>query len=63
MRLSQARILLPLAALTTVSVFFTASGAEPKPDRKKSQAGLERGVREDEAGRRDAAIELSLIHI
>ena len=36
--------------------FFPPRGADAKPDKKKSQAALQRGKKADEAGKRDAAI-------
>src|ERR1039457_4364370 len=37
-------------------LFFPVNGADAKPDPKKSQAAYQRGLRADQAGKRDEAI-------
>src|ERR1019366_10780787 len=48
-----ARIVLTIAIS---GLILPVNGAAAKPDKKKSQAGYQRGLRADEAGRRDEAI-------
>src|SRR5664279_2947806 len=48
-----ARIVLSLAIS---GLLFSVSGADPKPDKKKSQAACLLGERADRSGRRDEAI-------
>jgi len=48
-----ARIVL---AITVASALFIAPAADVKPDKKKSQAALQRGKKADDAGKRDEAI-------
>src|SRR5438270_12171025 len=43
-------------AIAVAGALFIASAADVKPDKKKSQAALQRGKKADDAGKRDEAI-------
>src|SRR5258708_17364358 len=56
MRTSASQLARLALLLALAGWLFPAAGADAKPDKKKSQAALQRGKKADDAGKRDEAI-------